>query len=998
MDRRLDSQEPHPPDCNCAECADVRAGSRRSQQSEASSVTFSAELTLEEAYRGTARAVTLPDGRRIEIAVPPGVDDGNRVHVSPDGNTGIDVYLAVSVMRHPSLRRQGPDLFTDIRVSGEDALRGAQVTVQGLSAAFQMTVSPNTEDGRQFRLTGHGMPSLSQPNQNGDLYVTVKVAPPFRVPGPGQSKNGWERMKLWLGVLVTVGIVVALLYDQLADESRNWLCADENRWRWLPAILKDSLCEGTGYRVVQDQSRSEVIAPVAGPTPVPVRVVPLDSPMPTVVPTSTLAPTPAPVPVSIPAEHPTVRPPVSPASARLPTPVVMQPSVLANFPNGAYLEESNPGAARAVKSLPWVQDSIDASEGKHLEYVLETAVFSRRVFHALIETPWVRDGFSKDEEKAFKDIRVISQVSDQHAETVMRLPWIQDGLSEEELLALDGLAGVAFKSPSNLPALLLLEWVQEEISEPEADAIQSIESVGWHTSDSLDVLIAFPWIEDGVAGPEVYALGRMAAISQNLKDNVKDVLSYSWVTDGVTSQEAEVIGHIASISFNRDQAAQAIIAMPFLETLGPADRDALMSLRQLAGLNPTMFDRVIGHQTLASGISDDWVQVVATLRGASQQNAPLVDVLLDPRRVTVEKRHIALPLRGELLLAIIRTGPGSPHSMDLLEGAVRSAEDFMDAPFPTAYVGLLFEDAVVPGQAGTNFGTHIAVLPKYDAGHGSGVEKHAAEIIAHEVAHYYWSGNADWVDEGAADLMASISEKRRTASPVTATNYPCPYADSISELERIGASDGSLEFRCNYALGERLFLELYKGMGAETFKVPFRALYLEPGEAGIDHLRTAFRENVPQVAVAASERVISHWYDGGGPRGPGWNDQTEVHDLAGLNGQIDRVYISLSRDGQKVASFLASDVTDVVELAIKYSYNLAHGSRTVDLNVLVYYEDGFLSDRREVSIEAFSGYIGGSLHTSIGPAHPRVWKSGTYQVYIYQNGDRKVGELTFSVN
>ena len=114
-----------------------------------------------------------------------------------------------------------------------------------------------------------------------------------------------------------------------------------------------------------------------------------------------------------------------------------------------------------------------------------------------------------------------------------------------------------------------------------------------------------------------------------------------------------------------------------------------------------------------------------------------------------------------IILVIIRTGPGAARSMDLLEHSVRGAEELMGVPLPPNYVGLLFENAVSGSFAGTNFGTHIAILPKYDVDDGSHEAEFTDQSMAHEVAHYYWSGNADWIDEGAAELMASVSESMR---------------------------------------------------------------------------------------------------------------------------------------------------------------------------------------------------------------------------------------------
>ena len=72
-------------------------------------------------------------------------------------------------------------------------------------------------------------------------------------------------------------------------------------------------------------------------------------------------------------------------------------------------------------------------------------------------------------------------------------------------------------------------------------------------------------------------------------------------------------------------------------------------------------------------------------------------------------------------------------------------EEYMGEPFPSTFVAILYENAVSGAFAGTNFGTHIAILPKYDVDGSSYEAESAISVIAHEVAHYYWSGNAGWV-------------------------------------------------------------------------------------------------------------------------------------------------------------------------------------------------------------------------------------------------------------
>ena len=290
--------------------------------------------------------------------------------------------------------------------------------------------------------------------------------------------------------------------------------------------------------------------------------------------------------------------------------------------------------------------------------------------------------------------------------------------------------------------------------------------------------------------------------------------SLDWVRDGIDGPEAYLIRYFAYLAREDANAASRVLRMPFLRTIEPADLSAVESLIRLAIFERETFYSVLSHPVVSDGISDRLSPIVATLYGVAGTNPALIDVLLDPNNVVLEPRTITLPLSGEVVLTIIRTGPGAAHSMDLLEHAVRNAEALMGIPLPINYVGMLFEDAVPGSSGGTNFGTHIAFRPEYDIDDGSAEAELAGRAIAHEVAHYYWSGNADWIDEGAADFMAAIIEGGQNGRALGVSRPPCAYVGNIAELESLEVKRGDLEVECNYSLGERLFSDLYRDAGS----------------------------------------------------------------------------------------------------------------------------------------------------------------------------------------
>ena len=154
------------------------------------------EVTLEEALNGATRMLAVEgdhgDTRRLEVKIPPGVDNGSRVRIAGEGNATFggqrgDLYLVVSVRPHPKFERKGDDLYTDVEVPLTTPVLGGEVEVQGLNKKVALKMPAGTQNGQHFRLTGLGMPKLGQKDKRGDLYARVKVLLPQQ-PSEEQQK------------------------------------------------------------------------------------------------------------------------------------------------------------------------------------------------------------------------------------------------------------------------------------------------------------------------------------------------------------------------------------------------------------------------------------------------------------------------------------------------------------------------------------------------------------------------------------------------------------------------------------------------------------------------------------------------------------------------------------------------------------------------------------------------------------------------------------------
>ncbi len=142
------------------------------------------EITLEEAFHGTTRGLEWENGRKIDAKIPRGVKTGSKVRLGGQGGSGSsggksgDLYLNVKVRPHDQFQREGDDLKITLPVDLYTAVLGGKVPVSSLDRTVTLTIPPETNNGKQFRLRGLGMPNLRKPDKRGDLYAVVSIQLP----------------------------------------------------------------------------------------------------------------------------------------------------------------------------------------------------------------------------------------------------------------------------------------------------------------------------------------------------------------------------------------------------------------------------------------------------------------------------------------------------------------------------------------------------------------------------------------------------------------------------------------------------------------------------------------------------------------------------------------------------------------------------------------------------------------------------------------------------
>ncbi|MDJ0700226.1 MAG: molecular chaperone DnaJ [Woeseiaceae bacterium] len=126
--------------------------------------------------------------KTLSVKVPPGVDDGDRIRLSGEGEAGRnggppgDLYVEIRVNPHKIFEREGADLSCEVPVSFATATLGGEVELPTLDGNVALKIPAGTQSGKVFRLRGKGVVTVRDP-RTGDLFARVAVETPVNLTG-----------------------------------------------------------------------------------------------------------------------------------------------------------------------------------------------------------------------------------------------------------------------------------------------------------------------------------------------------------------------------------------------------------------------------------------------------------------------------------------------------------------------------------------------------------------------------------------------------------------------------------------------------------------------------------------------------------------------------------------------------------------------------------------------------------------------------------------------
>ncbi len=160
---------------------------------ESSDVHYLIEIDFLEAAKGAAKRVTMPGGAVLDIVIPEGVNEGQKLRLKGKGKAGRgtqagDAYVELRIKPHPAFTREGNNITVELPIGFHESILGAKVPVPTVRGPVTMAIPKGATTGQTLRLKGKGV-------KNGDQFVRLKIVMPATIdPELEQLVASWAKV------------------------------------------------------------------------------------------------------------------------------------------------------------------------------------------------------------------------------------------------------------------------------------------------------------------------------------------------------------------------------------------------------------------------------------------------------------------------------------------------------------------------------------------------------------------------------------------------------------------------------------------------------------------------------------------------------------------------------------------------------------------------------------------------------------------------------------
>lgn len=164
--------------------AGARRGHSRGMNFPGEDELYQMEVEFSEAALGAEKVITLPNGKKLQIKIPAGIESGKKLKFKGLGQPGTgtgphgDVYVQINVKSQAGFTRFENDIHTEVPISFFEAINGAEIEVPTIDGSVMLKVPPGVSTGSKLRIkhkgAGHG-------ESRGNQIVTLKIVMPKNI-------------------------------------------------------------------------------------------------------------------------------------------------------------------------------------------------------------------------------------------------------------------------------------------------------------------------------------------------------------------------------------------------------------------------------------------------------------------------------------------------------------------------------------------------------------------------------------------------------------------------------------------------------------------------------------------------------------------------------------------------------------------------------------------------------------------------------------------------
>jgi DnaJ-class molecular chaperone len=145
---------------------------------------YALEVPFLDAARGATKRLSLNNGKKVDVKIPPGVNEGQQIRLRGQGDSGLpgapkgDALIEIRIDKHPFFKRDKNDIHLEIPITIDEAILGISISIPTIWGPVSMKIPKGTSSGKKMRLKGKG---IKKGKAKGDQYVNLKIVLPEKL-------------------------------------------------------------------------------------------------------------------------------------------------------------------------------------------------------------------------------------------------------------------------------------------------------------------------------------------------------------------------------------------------------------------------------------------------------------------------------------------------------------------------------------------------------------------------------------------------------------------------------------------------------------------------------------------------------------------------------------------------------------------------------------------------------------------------------------------------